>query len=271
LNVELPTNFRSDAFAGTAEAYARYRAPYPRALLDDLVARAGGSRRALIDLATGPGRVALDIADRFDRVVAIDLEPEMVAVGRERAAARGIANIEWRVGRAEDFEAAPASFDLITIGEAFHRLRQSVVASRAFGLLRPGGHLATLGLDGRFEGESEWQATLREVSDVYRALAFPNGWAEVLPGERNGTEARIETFRRAGFTDVEEHILDVPHVWTFDEIAGYLESTSTCSRRALGVHFEPFIAELRTRLMGSGAETFSETIRWGYTLARKPR
>jgi SAM-dependent methyltransferase len=269
--MELPANFGPDAFAGTAEAYARYRSPYPATMLDDLLARATVGRGALLDLATGPGRIALDLAPRFEHVVAVDVEPEMIAVASARAAPRGITNIDWRVGRAEDLEARPASFDLVTIGEAFHRLRQSVVTSLAFRLLRPGGCLATLGLEGRFEGDAAWEQVVRDVADAYRALAFPEGWAEVLPGEQNGTEARERAMRRAGFIDIEEHVLELPHEWAFDEIAGYLETTSTCSRRALGVHFEPFLAELRARLSAAGATTFHETIQWGYTLARKPR
>jgi len=140
----------------------------------------------------------------------------------------------------------------------------------AFRWLRPGGCLATLGLDGRFEGDAPWQQTVSRVADEYRARAFPDGWAEVLPGEQNGTEAREAAMRGAGFVDIEEHALEVPHAWTFDELAGYLESTSTCSRRALGVHFEPFIEALRSALTADASSTFPEVVRWGYTLARKP-
>ena len=32
-----PRNVRSDAFAGTAEAYARWRPAYPAAMLDELL------------------------------------------------------------------------------------------------------------------------------------------------------------------------------------------------------------------------------------------
>src|SRR5262245_27841060 len=101
-------NFPVDAFAGTAGYYARFRVPYPRALIDDLRARAGitGGGR-LLDLACGPGRVALALAPHFREVWAIDLEPEMVEAGRAEAGARGVANTRWVVGRAEDVEAPP--------------------------------------------------------------------------------------------------------------------------------------------------------------------
>lgn len=96
-------NLRPDAYAGAASHYLRYRPSYPRPLLADLVARANppvGS--VLLDLASGPGRVALDLAPSFETVWAIDLEPEMVEVGRQEAARRRIGNVSWVVGRAED-------------------------------------------------------------------------------------------------------------------------------------------------------------------------
>ena len=88
-----------DCFAGTAEAYARYRPPYPVELLDDLRRRAGitGNGR-LLDLACGPGRVALPLATHFGKVWAVDQEPEMVEVGRALAKSRGPENIRWIVG-----------------------------------------------------------------------------------------------------------------------------------------------------------------------------
>src|SRR5919108_2152765 len=116
-------NFPVDAFAGTASYYLRYRVPYPEALLRDLVERAGitGQGR-LLDLACGPGRVALALVASFQEIWAIDLEPEMIAVGQHEATQRGVHHITWMVGKAEDVQAPPASFALITIGEAFHRL-----------------------------------------------------------------------------------------------------------------------------------------------------
>src|SRR5215469_11576045 len=44
----------------------------------------------LLDLACGPGRVTLDLAASFEHVHAIDLEAEMIEVGRREAARRGV-------------------------------------------------------------------------------------------------------------------------------------------------------------------------------------
>jgi len=97
--MDTPRNFQAGAFAGAAEAYLRYRPPYPAALLANLVAQAQLPASAvLLDLACGPGRVTLELAGGFEHVNAIDLEAEMIEVGRREAARRGVRNVDWRVG-----------------------------------------------------------------------------------------------------------------------------------------------------------------------------
>src|SRR5436305_1200470 len=103
----LPPNLRPDAFVGAAADYARYRLPYPQPLLQSFLEQAAlpACGAKLIDLACGPGRAALAIADCFDEILAVDLEPEMVEAGRREAARRGVHQIHWSVARAEDFDA----------------------------------------------------------------------------------------------------------------------------------------------------------------------
>jgi SAM-dependent methyltransferase len=268
---DVPVNLRRDAFAGAAEAYAQYRPPYPPRMLADLLERAGVPSGDLLDLATGPGRIALDLAGSFERVVAIDLEPDMIAVARAAATRRGIENVTWHVGRAEDLDVPDASFDLITIGEAFHRLEQAVIAQRAMGWLRPGGCLATLGTDGRFSGDATWQASLREVRDRWLARSFPDGVGLWLPARGEGQEDREATLRAAGFVDVDGRSFEEAVELDFDAILGFLSSTSVCSKRVLGPEFDAFEAELRAALEADGTGRYPEMLRLGYTLARKPR
>ena len=265
-------NLRPGAFAGTAAAYARYRPPYPPLLLADLLARAGRPPGGgLLDLACGPGRLALDLAVLFDAVWAVDLEPEMVEVGQLEAARRGVGNIRWSVGRAEDLAAPAGGCDLITIGEAFHRLDQTLIARRSLDWLKPGGCLATLGCQNILDGEEAWQKTVAGVARRAMNRAFPGGWGVARDGAAIGPGSSATVLRQAGFVDVAERTFREPRDWSFDQIAGYLQSTSVCSRKALGGDFAAFEAELSAALHHpAGSQTFRETMTWGYTLGRKP-
>jgi trans-aconitate methyltransferase len=268
-----PPNLLPDAFAGTAAAYVRFRPPYPTTLLGDLLSRAAVEPEGvLLDLACGPGRVALDLAGSFESVWAIDLEPEMVAVGQREAARRGLSNLSWFVGRAEELAAPAGAFDLITVGEAFHRLDQHLVAQKALGWLKPGCCLATMGSDGILGGREAWQVKVTQVAERWMARTFPGGWAVARAGAEVGPGAYERVLRAAGFIDVSEQTFHEPRDWNFEQIVGYLESTSVCSRKALGGDFEAFEAELRAALLDpTESATFHETLSWGYTLGRKPR
>ena len=265
----MPPNFRRDAFKGTAADYIRYRLPYPRAMLDDLLARAAvptaGAR--LLDLACGPGRVAFAIMDHFTEIWAIDLEPEMVEAGRQEAVRRGVSQIHWCVGPAETFEAPTGAFDLITIGEAFHRLDQPRIAALAFGWLRRGGGFATLGLQGLLEGDAPWRRALAQV--VRRWIGSP---AQSRPDMPPFTPARgTELLRSAGFIDVANHRFAFDHEWRLDALLGNLRSTSVLSRRALGERAADFERDLAATLLAcEPAGRFRETINADYLLARRP-
>jgi|HubBroStandDraft_1064217.scaffolds.fasta_scaffold100745_2 SAM-dependent methyltransferase len=268
-----PSNLLPDAFAGAALAYARYRPPYPRPLFDDLLARAASpADGALLDLACGPGRLALDLAASFRTVWAVDLEPQMIEVARLAADRRGLDNISWFVGKAEDLIAPQAAFDLITIGEAFHRLDQALIAQRALGWLKPGRWLATLGCQGVLAGQETWQKTVAQVAHHWMARAFPGGWGVARDGVEVGPGSEARALRAAGFVEVTDRSFHEPRDWTFEEIVGYLQSTSVCSKKALGGDFAAFEAELRTALLDPGeTQTFHETMTCGYTMGRKPR
>lgn len=265
-------NFPLDAFAGTATYYLRYRVPYPDALLSDLVERAGvtGEGR-LLDLACGPGRVALGLVSAFREVWALDLEPQMIEAGQNEAAQHGVNTITWMVGKAEDLQAPPASCELITIGEAFHRLDQQLIAKQTLRWLRPGCCLASLGSYGVMEGTEAWQHIVADIARRWTGRARPSGDGSAQPTPGSGPEHYELVLREAGFEDVASYSFDEGYTWTIETIIGNLYSTSFCSRNVLGNTSEAFEADLRAALLAyDPSGTYRETMRFGYTIGRKP-
>ena len=71
---------------------------------------------AVLDIGTGIGEPALTAAkvlNNSGRVTAVDCDPQMIARGRERAQTQHIANIEYRVMRAEELRLPAQSFDAV--------------------------------------------------------------------------------------------------------------------------------------------------------------
>ena len=269
INPDMPT----DAFAGTAKSYARYRPPYPEVLLDDLKHRAGitGEGR-LLDLACGPGRMALPLARCFSEVWAVDQEPEMIEFGRAQARQRGLTNVRWTVGRAEEVEASPGSFELITIGEAFHRLDQRLIAERAMAWLAPGHCLATMGCFSLMQGVEPWHDILRTVVRRWAGRDATAEPASTPPSPRpRGADHDRQVLTAHGFEHVGTYDFPHPYVWTPDSILGNLHSTSNLSRLALGDETQRFDADLRRALLTyDSSGRYLETLRFGYSVFRRP-
>jgi SAM-dependent methyltransferase len=72
---------------GVAAAY-RHRPPYPRDVFATLERLVGDRPRHVLDLGAGEGALARPLAERMDRVDAVDVSAAMVAAGRERPGGR---------------------------------------------------------------------------------------------------------------------------------------------------------------------------------------
>ncbi len=265
-------DFPADAFVGTAAYSAKYRVPYPKALIDDLIERAGisGNER-LLDLACGPGRIAIPLAPWFRDVWALDLEPEMVEVGKNEAGLRNATNIKWVVGKAEELEAEPGSFQLITIGEAFHRLDQRHICERVLQWLSPGCCLAIAGCYNITRGSEPWQRVVAGMVNEWRKRVTSPVERPARQRPGSGPEHSRRVLRNTGFDDVESYSFTFPYVWAVESIVGNLFSSSRCSKKALGRDAEAFEADARDILLTyDSSGHYHEDMRFGYTRGRWP-
>jgi SAM-dependent methyltransferase len=138
----------------------RNAAPGWRAWLEVLEAADGGQAvsRSLVQLARiGPGDAVLDVAAGYGepgltaaravapggQVVCTDISAEMLAVGRERAAAAGLDNLEFLEGDAEELAFKEASFDAVLSRQGLQFLPDVAgVLAQLHSFLKPGGRLA---------------------------------------------------------------------------------------------------------------------------------
>jgi len=262
--------FRTDLFRGIADDYRRFRLGYPSEFLDELRARIGlGPDATVLDLACGTGQIALAIAPHVAHVLAVDQEPDMVEVGRQAAEEQGIDNIRWSVASAEDV-VLEETYDLATVGNAFHRLDRERVARRLVPHLTDRGGIALLWSGPPSEGDAPWQRVLQDTIEEWQDRAgtrdrVPDGWAEAIEHDPHA-----DVLRRAGLPDVETFELAVAHVWTIDGLTGFLLATSFLSRAALGRHAGAFEEDLRDRLLACDPDgTYEQQITYAVELARR--
>ena len=96
----------------------------------------------VLDIGTGTGRWALRLAQRGAQVTAIDQSPEMLAMAKAHAAAKGLEIDFHQLSLWDTLPFQPEQFDLITSGLMFSHIDDLHGAfNKFYGLLAPGGKL----------------------------------------------------------------------------------------------------------------------------------
>jgi ubiquinone/menaquinone biosynthesis C-methylase UbiE len=184
-----------------------------------LVALAGvepGSR--VLDVAAGygePSLTAARAAGREGKVVATDISAEMIAFGRERAAAAGLENIEFVEADAMSLDFPKGSFDaaLSRWGIIFEPDGEAA-AARVRSFLEPGARMAI----------SSWGPPERVPfllipmrTAMQRLDASPPPPGTPGPLSRPTPEALGGLLEAAGFSEVETEEADVTFEWESPE------------------------------------------------------
>src|SRR5690606_28767712 len=127
-------------------------------ILDAAVA--DGAPRRLLDIATGTGTVVEALLGRFDDIIAIDHDADMLAVaeGALRSRVPVGTHLQLHQVTAEQFT-PPEGWraDLVTICRAFHWLDQSTVLARLDRQVASAGVVAILGDNSFWAASSDWK------------------------------------------------------------------------------------------------------------------
>ncbi|MEA3043683.1 MAG: demethylmenaquinone methyltransferase / 2-methoxy-6-polyprenyl,4-benzoquinol methylase [Sphingomonadales bacterium] len=100
---------------------------------------------AILDMAGGTGDIGFRLARAGAAVTIADINPEMLAVGVERAKQRGIEGLNWAEENAESLSFADRSFDAYTIAFGIRNVTDIPAAlSEARRVLRTGGRFYCL-------------------------------------------------------------------------------------------------------------------------------
>ena len=184
------------------------RKDYARAYFDELAGRFGKdyvpgrswkalaeallktmNYRHVADLGAGAGTLSQLLAQRAEKVIAVDLSPKMVDYAQQLAEKNGLANLEFRIGDIEEPPIEDSSIDLAILSQALHHAEHPQRAiDSAHRILRPGGRLIILDL---------LQHNFSEARELYadRWLGF--------------SESQIASMlEKAGFSGIETIVAD---------------------------------------------------------------
>jgi ubiquinone/menaquinone biosynthesis C-methylase UbiE len=244
-----------DRFTRTAEVFGNF-VLQERAAEADKLARfveAASNHRAL-DLACGPGTLALRFAQRARWVCGLDFTPAMLLRARGTAAWQQLANVDFALGDANLVPFADGAFDLAVTSYSLHHIpHPSRVVREMARIVKPGGRVGVL--DIRVPEDSR----VAEVSNQIERLRDPS---------HTRTLARSEfekIFAEAGLAvthiELEEHPRSFDH-WL--SVAGWhrgdeaYESTRRLMESTIAndsANFHPSYAPLDPAALAAAADS----------------
>jgi SAM-dependent methyltransferase len=247
---EAPTHFsdhgtveaRRTSFGAGAAAYDAVRPPWPEPTVDWLL---GAPARPLqvLDLGAGTGLGTRTIAALGHEVTAVDPSPEMLVVldaACERLPAEVTDRIRSRVGTAEDLVDRDATYDAVTVFQAWHWFDHERAELECARVTRPGGRLGLA-----WHSWSDQVPWLRELGDLVGTPEM------VWDPDRRGASPELP--RIAGFESPDNRQFAVDQQLSVDDLVRLAASWSPVAVREDRDEVLSAVRELAGRVAGTDA------------------
>lgn len=261
----IESDFASRRFRSAAAHYLAGRAPYPGALIQRVAQVLGlGPGHRVLDLGCGPAQLAAAFAPLVGDVLALDPEPEMLALAGAQTA--HLANVRVAEGRSEDLGPQLGRFRAVVIGRAFHWMDREETLRRLDGMIEPDGALVLFGDDRPAIPENGWVG-------AYQALL--ERWADDDPDRKlrrsDAFLPHLSILLRSAFRRLERSSVIWAHTLTTEDLIERALSQSVTSRAQLGDRTEAMLDELRSLAAGwCAAGPLVEVLASGALIARRP-
>ena len=229
-----------DHFSRLAASYATFRPRYPPALFDYL-AQSCWLRELAWDCACGSGQATLDLARRFEAVLATD------ASAAQLQAAPPQSNVRYCVAPAAESGLEATSVDIVTVAQALHWFELAPFYAEVDRVLRPRGVLAA------------WTyGVLHVAGDPIERLMQEFYWDTLnsyWPAERHFVESGYSTLAFA-FAEMTPPTFEMQEHWSLQQLIGYVRSWSATARylERNGVDPAAALEESLARLWGEPDE-----------------
>lgn len=197
-------------FNQQAGQYLLCRPDYPEALFDYL-AQLVNPESTVWDCGTGNGQAAKELALRFSKVIATDINQGQLDVAPK------IKNIEYLCSSAEHTPIQSGTISLTTIAQALHWFNFDEFYHEVRRVSAPDGIIAawcySLGLFGN------------QLDDVIKKLYYDILGAEFWPKERFYIDKQYQTIPFP-FTPIQSPQFSIDKKLSFNELIGYLSTWS---------------------------------------------
>jgi ubiquinone/menaquinone biosynthesis C-methylase UbiE len=189
-----------EQFTKQAEPFAALHTLRTDAEIIRLICEAArvGAGAEVLDVACGPGLVALALAESAGHVTGLDLTPAMLEKARELQRRTGLANLSWDLGRADALPYPEGRFDAAVTRFSFHHLTEPAKAlAEMVRAVRTGGRVVVCDVYMSTPEQAAEYDRLERLRDPSHVRALP-------------LEELRTTLRQAGLADVSEAFARLP-------------------------------------------------------------
>ncbi len=206
-------------FGRYSDDYAAYRPQYPASFYQRIEAVSPIREAHALDLATGTGTIALELAALGSSVVGIDSSAEQIGTAQRVASERGVANrVRFTVASAENTGMDTESFDLVTAGQCWHWFNHASAIEEIRRVLRPSGVLAIV----HYSYLAEHSPVAHDTEDLI--LQFNPSWT--MAGSSGLFPSQIDQVIEGGLRLVEQFCYDQDEVFSHARWRGRIRTSN---------------------------------------------
>jgi ubiquinone/menaquinone biosynthesis C-methylase UbiE len=225
-------------FTRQAEVYARMRQATEQRGLDGLVQLAGTTRSdRVLDVACGPGFLTMTFAARAADATGFDATDAFLVLARAEAARRGLGNVVFASGDAEELPYDEGTFDVVACRAAFHHFpRPERVLSEMRRVAKRGGRLIVADMLGSDDaGRAALHDRMERLCDPTHVRALPESELARLFANA-GLEVRHVARAALGITVDEWIAHGGPDDGTARELRALAATSIDGDRAGIGMH-----------------------------------
>jgi ArsR family transcriptional regulator len=153
----------------------------------------------IADLGAGEGTLTLMLAQRAERVIAVDNSEKMVEYGTGVAREHGVSNVEYRLGDLEELPLQDEEVDMTLLHQSLHHsMHPARTIGEAWRILKPGGRIVVMDL---------LKHSLEQAREMYADVWLGFSQVELL-----------DLLRQAGFVNIDLAVVhresEAPHFET---------------------------------------------------------
>lgn len=233
-----------DNFSKGSGNYSAFQPSSPQKIFDFLYANCRGFDHAW-DCGTGNGQAARVLAQKFGAVTATDISEKQLAEAPK------LANVDYRVERAENTSILSSSVDLVTVAQAIHWFDFDGFYREVRRVCKPGALLAAWTYTGIHVTDAVdkvidnlyhdltgpyWDKERRYVDDCYRSIPFP-------------------------FDELKTPVFNISQQMTLAQLTGYLRTWSGVKHYEKAMGIDP-VSKVEEELAAAWGSAATHSSRW---------